>query len=330
MTDWRPGATRERLAQRASLVDTVRGFFGHRSLLEVETPMLVNAGVTDRHLVSVPATVGDRPMFLHTSPEYAMKRLLAAGSGDIWQLCRVARGDERSRLHNPEFTLLEWYRCGWTMDALIDEVAALLDSLMTAAGGTARPLVRRRYRDAFRDHFGLDPLSAPLPALTALAREAGLMDAREVSAPGGAPGDEPDRDALLDFLVGARLGPALGHGEWCALTHYPASQAALARLDPDDPSVALRFEVYADGIELANGFQELSDATEQSARFAADNAARRAAGLPQVAPDVRLLAALAAGLPPCSGVAVGFDRCVMVATGARHIDEIIAFSSEQA
>jgi lysyl-tRNA synthetase class 2 len=201
---------------------------------------------------------------------------------------------------------------------------------MRAAGGTARPLVRRRYRDAFRDHFGLDPLSAPLPALAALAREAGLMDAREVSAPGGAPDDEPDRDALLDFLVGARLGPALGHGEWCALTHYPASQAALARLDPDDPAVALRFEVYADGIELANGFEELGDATEQSARFAADNAARRAARIPEVAPDARLLAALAAGLPACSGVAVGFDRCVMVATGARHIEEIIAFSSEQA
>jgi lysyl-tRNA synthetase class 2 len=130
--------------------------------------------------------------------------------------------------------------------------------------------------------------------------------------------------------VGARLGPALGHGQWLALTHYPASQAALARLDPDDASVALRFEVYADGIELANGFEELGDASEQAARFAADNLARRATGLPERAPDPRLLAALAAGLPPCSGVAVGFDRCVMVATGATHIDEIIAFPSEHA
>jgi lysyl-tRNA synthetase class 2 len=322
MTDWRPGATRGRLAERASLVRSVRRFFDDRGLLEVETPVLVNAGVTDRHLVSVPATVGDLPMFLHTSPEYAMKRLLAAGSGDIWQLCRVARGEERSRLHNPEFTLLEWYRCGWTMQALVEEVAALLDALMVAAGGAARPLVCRRYRDAFRDFFGIDPLLSPLPELAALARGAGLMVAPDAGA--------PDRDALLEFLVGARLGPALGQGRWLALTHYPASQAALARLDPDDASVALRFEVYADGIELANGFEELGDAAEQSARFAADNAARLAAGLPQVAPDLRLLAALDAGLPPCSGVAVGFDRCVMVATGATHIHEIIAFSSEQA
>ena len=323
MSDWRPSATRARLAQRATLLAEVRGFFAARGLLEVETPVLVNAAVTDRHLVSVAAALGERTMYLHTSPEFAMKRLLAAGSGDIWQLCRVARGDERSRLHNPEFTLLEWYRCGWSMDALIDEVGALLDSLVAAAGAAARPLVRRRYRDAFRDAFGIDPLEAPLPVLVRLAREAGLMPTADAQ-------DGADRDALLDFLVGARLGPTLGHGQWLALTHYPASQAALARLDPADPAVALRFEVYADGVELANGFEELGDAPEQAARFAADNAARRAAGAPQVAPDARLLAALAAGLPPCAGVAVGFDRCVMLATGATHIDEIIAFTSEQA
>lgn len=322
MTDWRPSATRARLAQRASLVRAVRGFFEARGPLEVETPMLVNAGVTDRHLVSVPAIVGDRPMYLHTSPEYAMKRLLAAGSGDIWQLCRVARGDERSRLHNPEFTLLEWYRCGWTMDALIDEVAALLDSLMSAAGAAPRPLLRLRYHDAFQEAFGVDPVAATTAELAALARDAGLVDnGAETSL---------DRDALLDFLVGARLGPTLGHGCWSALTHYPASQAALARLDPDDPSVALRFEIYADGVELANGFEELADPTEQSARFAADDAARQAAGLPRIAVDERFLAALAAGLPPCAGVAVGFDRCTMIATGAARIDDIIAFTSEQA
>lgn len=326
MTEWRPSATRARLAERARLVAATRSFFEGRGLLEVETPVLVNAAVTDRHLVSVPATVGDRAMFLHTSPEYAMKRLLAAGSGDIWQLCRVARGDERSRLHNPEFTLLEWYRCGWSMDALVDEVAALLDLWMTQTGRAPRPLIRRRYRDAFREHFGLDPFTTPLPALASLAQAAGL-----VTAPTTPRADDTTlRDELLDFLVGARLGPALGHGQWLALTHYPASQAALARLDPDDASVALRFEVYADGIELTNGFEELGDASEQATRFAADNLARRATGLPERAPDPRLLAALAAGLPPCSGVAVGFDRCVMVATGATHIDEIIAFPSEHA
>jgi lysyl-tRNA synthetase class 2 len=317
MDDWRPSATRARLAQRAELLATTRDFFGARGLLEVETPMLVGAAVTDTHLESVPARVGARTMHLHTSPEYAMKRLLAAGSGDIWQLCRVARGDERSRLHNPEFTLLEWYRCGWPMAQLIEEVAALLDALCVRSGGARRSLVVRRYADAFRDLFGVDPLTASAAVLGALARDAGLE------------GDAA-RDDLLDFLVGAKLGPTLGRGEWLALTHWPASQAALARLDPADPRTALRFEVYADGIELANGFEELADAREQAARFAADNAARRARGLPDHAVDERLLAALAAGLPPCSGVAVGFDRAVMVATGARSIDEVIAFTTEQA
>jgi lysyl-tRNA synthetase class 2 len=321
MDDWRPSASRARLAQRAELLAATRGLFGARGLLEVETPMLVGAAVTDVHLESVPAQVGARAMHLHTSPEYAMKRLLAAGSGDIWQLCRVARGDERSRLHNPEFTLLEWYRCGWSMARLVEEVAALLDALCAQSGTAPRPLVSRRYADAFRDRFGLDPLTAPDAALAALARDAGL----EMTA--GAP---PTRDELLDFLVGARLGPTLGQGEWLALTHWPASQAALARLDPGDPRVALRFEVYADGIELANGFEELADAAEQAARFDADNAARRSRGLPEHAPDAHLLAALAAGLPPCSGVALGFDRAVMVATGARSIDEVIAFTTEQA
>jgi lysyl-tRNA synthetase class 2 len=317
MDDWRPSASRARLAQRAELLAATRDFFGARGLLEVETPMLVGAAVTDTHLESVPARLGARNMHLHTSPEYAMKRLLAAGSGDIWQLCRVARGDERSRLHNPEFTLLEWYRCGWPMAQLVEEVAALLDALCVRADAAPRPLIVRRYADAFRDLFGVDPLTASDAALGALARDAGLE------------GDAA-REDLLDFLVGAKLGPTLGRGEWLALTHWPASQAALARLDPADTRTALRFEVYADGVELANGFEELADPREQTARFAADNATRRARGLPEHAVDERLLAALAAGLPPCSGVAVGFDRAVMVATGARSIDEVIAFTTEQA
>lgn len=328
--DWRPSATRARLAQRAELLAATRDFFGARGLLEVETPMLVGAAVTDTHLESVQARLGARTMHLHTSPEYAMKRLLAAGSGDIWQLCRVARGDGRSRLHNPEFTLLEWYRCGWPMARLVEEVAALLDALCAQAGAAPRPLVVRRYADAFRDRFGVDPLTAPDATLAALARDAGLADSAGAGAGGHGGTTAPTRDDLLDFLVGAKLGPTLGQGEWLALTHWPASQAALARLDPEDPRTALRFEVYADGIELANGFEELADAREQAARFSADNAARRARGLPEHVPDERLLAALAFGLPPCSGVAVGFDRAVMVATGARNIDEVIAFTTEQA
>ena len=283
--------------------------------------MLVNAAVTDVNLRPVEVALNGRPMFLQTSPEYAMKRLLAAGVGDVYQLCRVVRGDERSRVHNPEFTMLEWYRVGFDMGRLIEEVAALLDALASRVGGARRTLRILTYREALQSTLQIDPLEVPTGSLLQLAVERGLANdtARTL-----------DRDALLDFLMGTVIGPTLGHGEWLALTHYPASQAALAQLDPGDPRVALRFEIYADGIELANGFQELADAREQRARFMADNTARRVQGLPPMPIDERLLAALESGLPACSGVALGFDRAVMVAVGARQIDEVIAFPIENA
>jgi lysyl-tRNA synthetase class 2 len=316
---WRPTASPERLAQRARLLATTRDFFAERSVLEVETPLLVNAGVTDVNLRPVELQLGDRRMFLHTSPEYAMKRLLAAGLGDLYQICRVVRGDERGRLHNPEFTLLEWYRIGFDFGRLIDEVAELLDTLARCMGKAGRTLRRLTYREAFARELEIDPLGATEVELERLAIRHGLAAASVV---------ELGRDGLLDFLMGAVIGPRLGRGEWLALTHYPASQAALAQLDPEDPRVALRFEIYADGIELANGFQELAAAGEQGARFAADNAVRAAQHLPEMVIDEHLLAALDAGLPPCSGVALGFDRAVMVVTGADHIDEVIAFPVE--
>jgi lysyl-tRNA synthetase class 2 len=318
-TGWRPTAHRERLRQRARLLAAARDFFAAREVLEVETPVLVNAGVTDVNLRPVAVQLGSRGMFLHTSPEYAMKRLLAAGCGDLYQICRVVRGEERGPLHNPEFTLLEWYRTGFSLGQLVDEVAALLDVLMQSLGEVGRPLRRLSYRQAFAEMLGVDPLDTDRDRLAGLAAAHGLAaeTARQL-----------DRDGLLDFLVGAVIGPRLGHGEWLALTHYPATQAALARLDPLDPQCALRFEMYADGIELANGFEELADATEQRTRFAADNAARAATGLPQLAVDEQLLGALEAGLPPCAGVALGFDRLVMVATGARRIDDVMAFPVE--
>ena len=317
MSHWRPTATRERLAQRAALLAAVRQFFAARSVLEVETPMLVNAAVTDVNLRPVELALGDRRIFLQTSPEYAMKRLLAAGVGDVYQLCKVVRGDERSRLHNPEFTMLEWYRIGFDMASLIQEVAALLDTLVTRVGGSARPLRQVSFQTSLR----IDPLDASTEDITKLAVAHGLA---------GHGLTELSRDELLDFLMGAVIGPTLGRGEWLALTHYPASQAALAQLDPVDPRVALRFEIYADGIELANGFQELADANEQRARFMADNAARRAQGLPEMPIDEPLLDALEAGLPACSGVALGFDRAVMVAVGVKRIDEVVSFTIENA
>jgi len=321
MDRWRPTATRERLVQRAALLTTVRQFFESRSVLEVETPMLVNAAVTDVNLRPVELALGDRRLFLQTSPEYAMKRLLAAGMGDVYQLCKVVRGDERSRLHNPEFTMLEWYRVGFDIAGLIGEVAALLDALVTRVGGAARALRQVSYREVFQTSLQIDPLEASTDELAKLAVTHGLA---------GHGVTQLSRDELLDFLMGAKIGPTLGRGEWLALTHYPASQAALAQLDPADPRVALRFEIYADGIELANGFQELADAGEQRARFMADNAARCAQGLPEMPIDEPLLAALEAGLPACSGVALGFDRAMMVAVGAKRIDEVVSFTIENA
>lgn len=319
-TRWQPTATRERLRQRAALLATVRRFFAERDVLEVETPFLVETSVTDVNLepIEVVSGVGVSRRFVHTSPEYAMKRLLAAGSGDIYQLCRVARANERSRLHNPEFTMVEWYR-SLDFEALIREVAALLDALMHTTGAGGRPLVLRRYAETFEEFFGVDPLCASDAELAALAAARGLADSSLAAS---------SRDDYLDFLVGAHLGPTLGHGQWLALTHYPASQAALAELDPQDPRVALRFELYAEGIELANGFRELGSAREQRARFEADNHERRRRGLSERALDERLLRALAAGLPACSGVALGFDRCVLLATGADRLDDVLAFPWE--
>lgn len=320
-SDWRPTASIERLRERARLLSSTRDFFASRNVLEVDTPALIGTAVTDVHLHSIKASVGSHTKYLHTSPEYAMKRLLAAGSGDIYQLCHVYRGDEQSRLHNPEFMLLEWYRLGFDMPALITEVMDLLDRYAQALGHPTRPRSQRSYRRLMREYLDLDPMDAPISQLRDLAR-AHHLDHHSAAA--------LDRDALLDFLMGSIVGPKLGTGSWCAVTHYPASQAALAQLDPQDPSVALRFEIYADGVELANGFVELADAAEQRQRFEQDNLARRAAGLADYPLDERFLDALAAGLPHCAGVALGFDRALMVCSGASSMADVMSFTMERA
>jgi elongation factor P--(R)-beta-lysine ligase len=328
--DWRPGVSNQRLRERAALLQRTREFFAVRGVLEVDTPMLVNAAVSDVHVHSARvrlaaeagAAAGARPaprLFLHTSPEYAMKRLLAAGSGDIYQICHVVRGLECGRLHNPEFTLIEWYRVGCTLAALIEEVEALVRALLGAAAA-ARACERMSYRDAFRRELGLDPLTAEEAALEQAGRSLGFAPAR----PGA------DRDEWLELLMAARVGPRLGHHALTFVHDYPASQAALARLDPSDPRVAQRFELYCDGIELANGFHELASAAEQRRRFERDNAERQRRGLPASDLDERLLAALEAGLPDCAGVALGFDRTLMIATGAAHIEEVLPFPTSRA
>ena len=318
--DWRPTASPERLRRRAALLAATRAFFAARDVLEVDTPIAVLHAVTDVQLVSATAQLpGQRaPLALHTSPEYAMKRLLAAGLGDIYQLCHVFRGDEQGPLHAPEFMLLEWYRCGWPMARLMDEVEALLRALLPGTLPAARRLT---YREALQRHAGCDPLDDTDAQLAdcavALGFDAALVRALE-------------RDALLDLLMAARVGPQLGRGAPCFVHRYPASQAALARLDPDDGRVALRFELYLEGVELANGFEELADPHEQRRRFAADRAHRARLGLPVPDIDERLLAALASGLPACSGVALGFDRLLLLATGARELSEVQSFRTGEA
>ena len=320
--DWRPTATRDLLTARAELLQRIREFFAARQVLEVQTPALAAAAATDPQIHSLQCSGPDHlPLgWLQTSPEYAMKRLLAAGSGDIWQLCQVFRADEHSRRHNREFTLLEWYRLGFDLTQLMAETADLA-RLLLGRSDVAAPLQLISYSQAFTDTLALDPLQAPQQQLIQAAQAHGLH---------GQVGDAT-RDELLDFLVATVIGPTLGrNGQLTCLHHYPASQAALAQLDPQDPRTALRFELYSDGIELANGYVELGDAQLQAQRFAADAAERQRRGLAVHAGDARLLAALQAGLPDCAGVAVGVDRLVMLALGAGSIQDVMAFAAERA
>jgi lysyl-tRNA synthetase class 2 len=327
LSDWQPTATRARLELRAALLARARGFFAARGALEVDTPILVNAPVTDVHIHSARVELageggsgagGRAPaLYLHTSPEYAMKRLLAAGSGDIYQICHVVRALERGRLHNAEFTLIEWYRLGFCLEALMEEVEALVRVLL-GARAPSLPGERLSYARAFERELGLDPFGAPLEALARAALAAGIATPAS------------DRDELLDALMATRVGPALGRATLTFVHGYPSSQAALARLDPGDARAAQRFELYCEGIELANGFHELADAAEQRARFERDIVERRRRALPAAAADERLLAALEAGLPDCCGVALGFDRTLMLAAGAQRIEEVLSFPTERA
>jgi elongation factor P--(R)-beta-lysine ligase len=300
------------------LLADARHFFADRGVLEVDTPIVVNAPVTDVHIHSARVQFADdpRPFFLHTSPEYAMKRLLAGGSGDIFQICHVVRGLERGRQHNAEFTLIEWYRIGFTLDRLMSEVDTLVRHLL---GDVAFTMASERltYREAFLRELDLDPFTATLDELADAARTVGFAAGAQ-------------RDELLELLMGAIIGPRLGRNALTFIHDYPATQAALARLNPDDPRSALRFELYCKGIELANGFQELASAPEQRARFERDNEERRRLRLPSYEIDQRLLAALEAGLPECAGVALGFDRTLMLAAGTDHIDDVLTFPTDRA
>lgn len=291
-------------------------------MLEVETPIVSRAAATDPSIESLrtrwSAPGGRRPLYLHTSPEFAMKRLLAAGVGPIYQICKVFRDGERGRLHHPEFSLLEWYRPGWSYAGLMEEVAELMRRAL------ARPRLaveRLSYRELFRERLALDPWYADLSTLRAKALDLGISGCESL---------ELERDGWLDLLLSHRLEPGLGQGCMTFLCDYPPSQAALAKIRPGAVPVAERFELYLEGVELANGFQELTDPVAQGARHEADLLARRLRGLAEPPVDQAFLAALAAGMPEGSGVALGLDRLLMARVGARHIDEVLAFPIEAA
>jgi lysyl-tRNA synthetase class 2 len=312
----------ERLRLRAALYAMLRGYFAERGVLEVETPVLSAAGNTEPNIDSFQTRftghvdAGSPVRWLRTSPEYPLKRLLAAGVGDCYELGRVFRNGEAGGRHNPEFTMLEWYRVGWDHLRLVEETIDLVRRALALVGRDATPVVVA-YRDLFRQAVGVDPFADELDALRAPL--AGIA-----IDPAGL-----GRDDWLDLLFTHRIQPGFAPGRITVVVDWPASQAALARIRPGQPPVAERFELYLGRYELANGYHELNDAAEQRRRFAHDLQVRRARGAVLPPLDERLLAALPA-LPDCAGVAVGVDRLLMALCGSDRIGDVLAFDFAQA
>lgn len=317
-TNWRPSATIQALQQRAKILQQIRQFFFQRNILEVDTPALSHASVTDLNLRAFstqfidPSSPLPRTLYLQTSPEFAMKRLLSAGSGSIFQLSKAFRNEEAGKIHNPEFTMLEWYRVDFDHFALMDEIDQLVMPILNT-----QKAHRLTYQHAFIQTLDCDPLEADLAELCQLCCRLGYADIAL---------KENDKDVLLNLLFSQKVEPAVSREQPCFVYNFPASQAALARISRTDSRVAERFELYYRGVELANGFHELSDVNEQRSRFALDNQKRSESGLPEIAHDPYFLAALDNGLPDCAGVALGVDRLVMLACGYQHISQVLAFS----
>jgi lysyl-tRNA synthetase class 2 len=308
------------LEYRAALLARLRAFFAERGVLEVDTPALSPAAASDPNIESVAAEVAALApprQYLHTSPELAMKRLIAALPRDIYQICRVFRDRELGRWHEPEFLMLEWYRLGFDEHALMDEMHELLARALATAGSAraAPPCRRLAYAQAFDETLGVDPLRRDPETRRHLERALGE---RGVDVPA-----ELDHDGLLDLALGAVIVPAFDPAVATFVHGYPASQAALAELDAADPRVAARFELFFGGLELANGFRELADAAEQRRRFAADLERRRRTGMTTAPLDEAFLAALEGGLPRCAGVALGIDRLVAIGLGAARLAEAV-------
>ena len=322
MTDWQPSAGFEALRLRAAVNATLRGFLADRGVVEVETPVMSVAGNTEPNIASFSLAFsgrtdgGPRTRWLRTSPEYPLKRLLAAGFGDCYELGRVFRDGEAGGRHNPEFTMLEWYRVGWDHARLVDEVADLVNAALALVGRRAR-LVRTTYRDLYLERLGVDPMGASEAELRAALGDVAIDPAGLT------------RDDWLDLLMTHRLQPGFAPDTMLAVIDYPATQCALARIRPGDMAqgdypVAERFELYLGPLELANGYHELADPLEQAARFERDAAVRQARGEAVPPRDERLLASLNA-LPDCAGVALGVDRLMMALQQTPRIADVLAF-----
>ncbi|MGB0669140.1 MAG: EF-P lysine aminoacylase EpmA [Porticoccaceae bacterium] len=319
MSNWQPGASLAMLRRRAELLANLRHFFFNLGVNEVDVPVLGRSTVTDSNIESITTDLYGGSGYLQTSPEYFMKRLLAAGSGDIYCLGKAFRNGEAGQRHNPEFTLLEWYRCGWDEHQLMDEVADLINQVYMASGQLPLAVHRGSYADYFAQALAVDPHTAPLEQLQQLAVTSGSESWAGES-----------RANCLDLLFSLRVEPQLPEG-LVFVYDYPICQSALAQTTTNGQgqNVSRRFEAFIDGMELANGYFELRDGAEQQQRFAQDLKARSAANKPRVAVDSHLVDALHQGLPSCAGVALGVDRLLMQLQGAGSIAEVMPFSWER-
>lgn len=316
---WQPTANIETLKQRAHFIAVIRQFFQSKQVLEVETPVLSRNTITDLHLdpfitqFDADNSGSSKPLYLQTSPEFHMKRLLAAGSGSIYQITKSFRNEPQGKIHNPEFTMLEWYRTDFDDQQLMAEVDELMQTLLATA-----PALKMSYQHAFLNVVGIDPLIASVSDLKRCVQNYSDDDWLQAE-------DNPEH--ILQWLFSMVIEPTLGKEQDvpCFIYDFPASQAALAKINRDNPKVAHRFELYYRGVELANGYYELQDEREQAMRFAADNANRTAMGKAQRPIDEQLLAALKHGLPRCAGVAVGVDRLFMLSCQSASITDVLAF-----
>jgi lysyl-tRNA synthetase class 2 len=315
-TGWQPNVNAGVATRRAQMLQAVRDFFRQRNVLEVDTPVLAARTVTDPNIESITAATVDRPeLYLQTSPEFFMKRLLATGYPDIYQVSKVFRDGERGRSHLAEFTMIEWYRLDFSLQEIMQDAIDLVSTVL-APGRLSADVSFISYADAFQSALSLDPCTADIDSLAGLAKADGNLRT--------ALGE--DRDAWLDLLLASKVVNEFAADGLTVLHHYPASQAALARICPGDRNLADRFELFCGNLELANGYVELTDADEQLARCERDQQSRREQGLPVPAIDENLIAALRAGLPPCAGVAVGLDRLFMINEGANDIGAINTFT----